>query len=812
VGHRRALKPLPALSALGLALGWLAALFAPLAVPGRALANRDIALFHLPLRVCFARLAALTHGLPVWNPYLNGGQPILSNPSYAAFYPPSWLVLALPPARTLSLLVVLHAGIAFAGAFHLARRLGCSRGAAALAALGYTGSGASLSLISAFTLFCSMAWFPWLLAWGDAALGATAWRPRLTAALWAGGALALQLLNGEPATVLVSGLGLLCLAVPRLVSAARSLKEMRRTALGGLLAAAALPVAVAAALALVQLLPTLGRLADSPRSGGLPPAQATTWSAPPERLVELVFPRFYGDPARDQENLYFGWHLHDRNYPYVLSIYPGLLLAVLGLSALLHWPVPRRAGLALATLLGAGLALGRHNPLYEALRRAIPALALLRFPEKFVILAVAALVFAGALGWQRLLDERAAGRRASADFPLALALVFVALAAALTTALYVRPGLAPWIVRAHGAPNATAASLARGVAYLRAEGLWAIGTAAAVALLLALCRARWPSQRALAAAAVALLAADLWHYGHGLIRTLPAAAYEWPPAAAAPLLPPRHRIYVQPAPPGRPELVFLGGRGDPGLALVRTQLERLDPYSGALWGLAYAGNEDYDLMATGWARLALVVLRAEEEKQPDLARRFLGAWNVGMVLLRRPPAEWLAEAQGGAPPRPARAVPDPYLLPRYRFVPRVNFHPSYASALAVSRQQGYALDRNEHCVGPERAPAIVDYPARPELLGLSDFGGRLSLRYRSASVAFFTFATTYDPGWHAAVDAAPVAAWPTAACQIGVELPAGEHRLVLSYGDPWVGVGAALSLAALLAWIAALVYLRPGSR
>ncbi len=802
MGDRRALKPLlAALPFLALAGGWLAALFAPLLAPGRALANRDIVLFHLPLRVCFARLAR--HGLPLWNPFLNGGQPILSNPSYAAFYPPSWLVLALPPARALSVLVVLHAGVAFAGAFHLARRLGASRGAAALAALGYSGSGASLSLISAFTLFCSMAWFPWFLAWGDAALGATARRERLRAALWAGGALALQLLNGEPATVLVSGFGLLCLALPRLVGA---LRERRRSGVLAVLVAAALPVAVAVALALVQLLPTLGRLADSPRAGGLPSAQATTWSAPPERLVELVFPRFYGDPARDQENLYFGWHLNDRDYPYVLSIYPGLLLVVLGLSALLHWPVPRRAGLALAALLGAGLALGRHNPLYEALRRTVPALGLLRFPEKFVILAVAALVFAGALGWQRLQDERAAGRLTSADFPLALSLVFLALAAGLTACLYLRPTLAPWIVRAHGAPRPTAAAVARGVAFLRAEGGWAIGTAAAVALLLALCRAPWPSRRALTVAAVALLAADLWHYDRGLIRTLPAAAYEQPPAAAAPLLPARDRIYVQPAPSGRPDFVLRGG--DPGLSLVRTQLERLDPYSGSLWGLAYAGNEDYDLMATGWARLALVVLRAEEVRQPDLARRFLGAWNVGTIFLRRPPAEWLPEAAAGAPPRPARAFPNPYRLPRYRFVPRVNFHPSYASALAVARQQGYAVERNEHCVGPERAPAIVDYPARPELLSLADSGGRLEVHYRSASAAFFTFATTFDPGWQAAVDTAPVTAWPTAACQIGVELPAGEHRLVLAYRDRRVPLGAALSLALLLAWIAALVHLR----
>jgi hypothetical protein len=841
-GDRRALSA--SLGQVGptlLGLAWLAALFAPLASPGRVLANRDVALFHLPLRVCFARLAA--RGLPLWNPYLNGGQPILSNPSYAAFYPPSWLALALPPARALSLLVVLHAGIAFAGAFHLARRLGCGRSAAALAALGYTGSGAALSLVSALTLFCSMAWFPWLLAWGDAALTATAWRPRLRSGLLAGGALALQLLNGEPATVLVSGFGLLCLTLPAVWAAVRrGEKEHGRARTGTdehgqggnssvfvpvrpgpsagagasvltVLATAALPVAVAVALAAVQLVPTWGRLADSPRSGGLPRAQATLWSAPPERLVELVFPRFYGDPARDRENLYFGWHLHDRDYPYVLSIYPGLLLAVLGLSALLHWPVPRRLGWGAAAILGAGLALGRHDPLYEALRRAIPALGLLRFPEKFVILAVAALVFAGALGWQHLLAERAAGRRETADFPLAVALVFLALAAALTGLLYLRPALAAWIVRAHGAPGATAGSVQRGVAFLRAEGFWAVGTAAAVALLLALCRARRPSRQALSAAAVALLAADLWHYDHGLILTLPAAAYTVPPAAAAALLPPRDRIYAPPAPAGRPEFVFRSGpggrRGAPGDALVRIQLERLDPYSGALWGLAYAGNDDYDLMATGWARLALVVLRNEEERQPDLARRFLGAWNVGTLLLRRAPAEWLPEAERGGALRPARAVADPYVLPRYRFVPRVSFHPSYASALAVAREQGYAVDRHEHCVRPERKPGIVDYPARPELLALTDTGGRVELSYRSASAAFFTFATTFDPGWRAAVDGArEVPAYPTAACQIGVELPAGEHRLVLAYRDPRVPVGAALTLLALVLWGGGLAFLR----
>ena len=121
-----------------------------------------------PLRSAFRELAAF--GLPLWNPWLHGGQPVLSNPSYAAFYPPSWLIFAASPIHTIHMLVLLHGAIAFAGAWRLARHFGCSRGVAALAGVGYLGCGAYLSLLSAFTLYCSMAWFPWLLVWGDRAL------------------------------------------------------------------------------------------------------------------------------------------------------------------------------------------------------------------------------------------------------------------------------------------------------------------------------------------------------------------------------------------------------------------------------------------------------------------------------------------------------------------------------------------------------------------------------------------------------------------------------------------------------------------
>jgi hypothetical protein len=801
---------------------WLAVLFGRLLPAGRALANRDILLFHLPLRTCFRNLAA-AGVLPVWNPWLNGGQPILSNPSYSSFYPPTWLALPLPPAYALSVLAILHAAIAFAGAWRLARRLGAERGAAALAAVGYTGSGALLSLLDAYTLFCSMAWFPWVLAFGDAALRAPAGSAWRRPALLAGLALAMQLLNGEPSTVMVSGLGLLALAASAIRPARRALgpaapavlsqpaptrgdrtgtpSPSRRQALVPVWRVLVPPLA-AAALAAVQLVPTAGRLAGSVRSQGLAPEEATLWSSPPERLVELVFPRFFGDPARQGQGLFFGRGLHDLDYPYVVSIYPGLLVTLLGVAALCLWRIPRRGAWVLCLAGGVFLALGRHNPLYDPLRRLLPPLAAMRYPERFILLAVAPLAFAAALGWQRLLDERRAGRVQAADLPLALGLVVLGTAGLLTGLLYLAPGSAWSLLAEHAPLPVTVQALARDLAFLRREAWAAVATAAATAALLALCRWRRPRAGLLSTLAVTLLAGDLWHYGGGLVRTVPAAEVRQAPALLRQLAPPGSRLFVQTVPEERQLRL---ARGDADLALTRALLARLLPYSAALWQVPYALNEDFDRMLTRWGSTTLQVLHTDLRQQPELALRLLGAWGVGGMLLRDSTAAGRPEeAAPRQPPAfpvvvPRRSLWNPFRMAFYRFVPRVSFHPSQGSALYVARSQGFAVDRHEHCVRAEAPPATVTYPAPPLLLAFRDQAGRIELRYRAAAGGFFVVATTFDDGWRAFVDGAERRVYLTAAGQLGVALPPGEHRLEVAYRERLLPVGAAVSLAALLA-------------
>ncbi|HEV7509662.1 MAG TPA: hypothetical protein VGS07_32620 [Thermoanaerobaculia bacterium] len=764
-----------------LGTAWLLSLFAPLLSPGRVLANRDVANFHLPLRLTFRNLAAF--GLPVWNPFLNGGQPILSNPSYGAFYPPGWLVLAMPPAYALGLLTIFHSGLAFAGAWFLARRLGCGRGAAALAAVGFSGCGVVLSLLSALTMLWGLAWLPWLLAWADQALRALPSERWWRRALLAGGALGLQTLNGEPSTVVLSGLALLALAASAAVSPVRH----RAAALRILV-----PFAFALALAAVQIIPTAFRLADSPRRA-LSAGQATLWSLPPQRLVEIVFPRFFGDPTRDVEGRFFGWQLNDLHHPYLESLYPGLLLAVLGVAALAGGGIPLRGAWALAGAGSVFLALGRHNPAYEGLRRAVPLLAVLRFPEKLAVLAVLALVVAGFLGWQRLLDERQAGRPQAADLPLALALAALGFAVALAVLLRVGQGAAEWLIATQGSPGLDAAGRAVGLGSLRGESLAAIATAAAVAALLALCRWRRPSNRLLSLLAVALLAADLWHYGHGLLRTLPASLYRDPPPLAAALLPARDRIFVEEG--AYDGLVAVPRGGDPRTAVQQTYVARLSPYSALLWQIPYAFNKDFDLMLTGWGSRAEDILKGERQN-PAALPRYLGAWNARNFLLART-SPYQPPAAAGPEAERIRRVVNPFVLPRFRFVPRVTLHPSQAAALGAARAAGWDVAREEQGVAPGVPAQTLVFRRPPRLLGVVDEGGHVRLDYQADEGAFFVAAMTFDAGWRARVDGQPVPIRPTAACQAGVRLPAGAHRLDLQYRDPAVPLGAAVTLVAL---------------
>lgn len=145
-------------------------------------------------------------------------------------------------------------------------------------------------------------------------------------------------------------------------------------------------------LSAVQLIPFLELSALSIRDGGLPYAEAGTWSLHPRDLAEFFVPDLYGF-ASDFEK-YWGYQ------NWLKSIYMGsfpFLLAIFYFKKL-----DRRAlGFLLLILISLGLALGKHMPFHHFLYDYLPFFNKIRYPVKFIFLGVLVLCLAAGLGYDR---------------------------------------------------------------------------------------------------------------------------------------------------------------------------------------------------------------------------------------------------------------------------------------------------------------------------------------------------------------------------------------------------------------------------
>jgi hypothetical protein len=526
---------------------------------------------------------------------------------------------------------------------------------------------------------------------------------------------------------------------------------------------------------------------------------ATVWSLPPARLAELALPRFFGDPSRLAEGLFFGWSINDRNFPYVTSLYPSLLVTVLALCALARWPIPHRGVWVALAAAGLFVALGRHNPAYEPIRSALPFLSILRYPEKFVALTTIAMTIAGALGWSWLLEQRAAGRRDRVDFPLVLSSAWLAICLALTLSLYLAPQAALWHIRTHGTPELSARVQAAGLALLRREGWASVLVAAGVVSLLALCRWHRPPQRVLALAALALVAADLWRVGHSLVETSPVEAYRKPPKVLRPEVL-SSRLWVPRPPADQPDFVLLAR--EQSASELRSQIERLAPFTGLLWGVEYGFNVDFDLTLTRPAKRAAVLVA--RERDPERAYRLLGAWNVGNALILKPPEQLFRELRRDREAVPVEAFSNTLLLPRFRLIEQATLHPETGAAERAAVEQGFDLAKADHWIREGTAGEVLLSRLPGRLLSSEERGALVRLSYRAEDEALLVAAITYDLGWRARVDGLEIPVRQTAIGQLGIELPAGEHNVELRYREPSLRFGAAVSALSLLACTALL--------
>jgi hypothetical protein len=349
--------------------------------------------------------------LPLWDPLLGNGAPLLANYQSAALYPPNWLALLLPLDLAQAWLAALHLAWAGAGMVTLARSLKFPALGQAVAGLAFGLSQYLVSRVSFLSINASVAWLPWIVCLVEAQLqlgeqgAASRWRAR--AALLLALALAAQLLAGHAQTTWYT----LLLAVAwcswrlRGAGAAGAAARLRTVVWCGA------PVVVAGLLAAVQLLPTAELLQQSPRATAAAFDFVMTYSFSPWRLLTLAAPDVLGNPAHDQ---YFGFgnYWEDANY---VGLLPMLLALGVGFRALVQIfrrpgsvSRPGPAGLVYFLLALAGvsllLGLGRNTPVFPFLYGYVPTFNLFQAPTRILIWLVFALALLAGMGvaaWRR---------------------------------------------------------------------------------------------------------------------------------------------------------------------------------------------------------------------------------------------------------------------------------------------------------------------------------------------------------------------------------------------------------------------------
>lgn len=711
---------------------------APIVFGERTLVLRDVLNTHYLLRASLG--AAIAAGeLPSIDPLRSGGAPLTGNPNAVPFYPDNLLLLATDALWQLNFHFALHWLVAFAGAWRLGRRWGLTREGAAGCAAAFALSGFWFSQMNLFNAVAGVALAPWLWA---ALLASGEAGPRRGNVAWVGILWGLALLGGDP-IVAVTALGAgLALAIAR---------HGRRLPAATLTLALALGTLVAAP----QIVETLRIYATSYRGVfGYPESHSGTRAA--AAAVDLLVPLFFGRPDRLDlwgEQLFGGFP------PIYFTLHPGLVAAALALAA---GRPRRREAIALAALCGVAtlLVFSGGTPLPGWISR-LPGASAFRFLEKFALIPALGLALAAGT---------AGGVRAERWFHAVFA----------------------------GAASASTWSEGR----LRWAGLSMFALVGLVLLLGALALLRRRGAAAACAALAVHVASQSLLLGP-LVVTDDAAIYRAPPALASAI--PVDRVLVHGA------LTRFDGDGSAGLRSG----ELRDGRYLSLQRRAHAELHGFSAVAAG-RRLELAI--SPEGLDPFVtqalvygfahfsdARRIalLRATGVDTLILGRalePPdaggASLVAEPESLGRTVRVYEIPEP--LPEAVLAGAVVRAPHVNAALEAIWAPGF---------DPARVAVVAgEGPARtgpPGIVRIFDSSReRFVAEVDSATGGVLMLRRAHLPIWRATIDGLPAATTIAQVTRLGVEVPAGRHRVELAIARGPLAGALAVALVALVALIA----------
>jgi hypothetical protein len=800
-----------ALSILG---ALITILFLDLLLGINSLYARDITSYYYPAKKVLREIVLGGH-FPSWNPWFSAGQPMAANPEHEVFYPLTWLILLPSFLAGFHLLVLVHLYLAAFAMYAFLRSMSTRPPAAFFGALSFTLGGLVLSYLNLLPYLFSVAWMPltclytrrFLLGEGSRIADRGSQAPpttdnrQPTTALahwssqswWHGGLLrsaicdlrsasfalatlflALQLLIGEPTTILQTGilLGLYALSAKPIL---RRLGQVALICVAALLSSA------------VQFLPSLDHYRDSVRATGFPFEIVSLWSLPPARLAELVYPSILGNMTVEGTAPYWGRGVYaPKADPFILSIYSGLLLTALAAAGLLS---RRRAGLVSSILVvSIVLALGSHTPLLRILYDTGLARST-RYPEKFILMAVFALIVFGARMLDQLLEGDIRIRRTAIG--VAAAVTLVALGAWLFshTSVYAPLFRSFWHLPAIPTPDMLQASR-RG---------WLIAFGSGALLLILLRNVTHTPRRVWLALAGLFTVLDLAPLLPRLAPRLPASFYSVAPPSTTGFPPNRdeYRVFNY--------ADWVRMRGDVGRYRsvdpdsywrLRNSLYPMVP---ATYGLRTVIDVDYDLTALQpTADFTSAVWAISERRPRDWIRRIAAMSNIWYVGVFERPEVAIARAQGRTKDlQPVRFLEGPH-FPRYSFAENLAAVTSTADFIDKAASDRYPPNTAFVSNTP---PTALFKPAPAIVQRWREWPNGSHLEVAAPGRAFLVMSITPHKYWHITIDGKEAPAITTNLAYQGVVIPPGQHVVEMDYRNPLIPAGAAISLATLLALV-----------
>jgi hypothetical protein len=341
--------------------------FLPALIRGLVLTPDDGILQNVPFRVAAAEIIRSGH-LPIWDPYIFSGMPLLGAAQGGVLFPLNWFYLLFTASTSSNLMVLLSYMTAALGAYLYARSTGTSVAGSAVTSLIWQAGGFLINQISHINVVQTAALLPWVL-WAIERYVASGSRKRAAIVSLL---VALQFFAGHQQafaySVMLAFAYALVMATTDLRQRKRYLASMVFAGLGLLLAA-------------VQILPTWELLRNSLRATATYDF-FTSFSMPRRFVMTFLAPYVMGG---GDGRLFRAPYLGQSFYPEYVP-YAGVISIMLVLVALLLKRDRRTIFWGVVVVIGLLLAFGRYAPLsLNTLTYSVPVLNLFRVPARHLM-------------------------------------------------------------------------------------------------------------------------------------------------------------------------------------------------------------------------------------------------------------------------------------------------------------------------------------------------------------------------------------------------------------------------------------------